>query len=145
MSAARRTTPPPDMTGVKDDWQRAIQARKRAENPPVDEPEDSDDDATTPRGHDATTDTLRDADAPPAVSTRPRASKGSRQQAPRVADALAMTVRVDRAEAADIDRLILDLRDETGQRLDKAEVVRELLRLAQHDPAVRRKLVRRLR
>jgi hypothetical protein len=55
-----------------------------------------------------------------------------------------MTVRVDRDEASAIDRLILELRDETGRRLDKAEVVRELLRLAQYDPAIRRKLVRRL-
>jgi hypothetical protein len=131
MSAARRATPPPDMSGVKDDWQRALQARRHAEEQQPEQPEEPADDAVASRGHDAAT---------PAVRARGKAPR----QAPRVTDALAMTVRVDRSEAADIDRLILDLRDETGQRLDKAEVVRELLRLAQYDPAVRRKLVRRL-
>lgn len=140
MSAARRTTPPPDMTGVKDDWQRAIQARKRAENPPPDEPEDSGDDATTPRDHDATTGPQQ---APAATRERARAKES--RQAPRVAEARAMTVRMDPDEADQVDRFVLDLRDETGQRLDKAEVVRELLRLAQHNPAVRRALVKRLR
>ena len=39
----------PDMSGVKDDLQRALEARKRAEKARVDQPEDSDDDATASR------------------------------------------------------------------------------------------------
>lgn len=140
MNAARKHVPAPDMSGVQDDWQRALQARRRAENRTADEPEDSDDDATTPRDHDATKPALEQLTEP-----RERTRAKGRQAAPRVAEARAMTVRMERAEADDVDRFVLDLRDETGQRLDKAEVVRELLRLAQNNPAVRRALIKRLR
>lgn len=57
-----------------------------------------------------------------------------------------MTVRVDPEEAAEVDSFVLSLRVEAGlKKLDKAEVIRELLRLArEHDPT-HRALVRRLR
>jgi len=55
-----------------------------------------------------------------------------------------MTVRMDPGEADEVDQFVLDLRGETGQRLDKADVVRELIRLAQEDHTVRRKLTKRL-
>jgi hypothetical protein len=128
------------MTGLQDDWQRTLKARRRAENPPPDELEVLDDDATTPRDHDATADTEDEVPAP-----RERGRVRAPRQAPSVTTARAMTVRMDPSEADDMDRFVLDLRDETGQRLDKAEVVRELLRLAQHNPSVRRALIKRLR
>lgn len=80
-------------------------------------------------------------DAAPDTAAGPAAPTGK----PSVTTARAMTVRMDPGEADDVDRFVLDLRDESGQRLDKADVVRELIRLARFDPAVRRKLIRRLR
>lgn len=129
----------PDMTGVRDDVQRALEARKRAERP-ADQWEEDDDDAVTPRGHDAT-----ERPHSPAEGPRARSRVKAPRQAPAVATARAMTVRMEPDEADDVDQYVLNLRAETGQRLDKAEVVRELLRLAQHNPAVHRALVKRLR
>lgn len=86
-------------------------------------------DVTTPRGHDV-------------VAPR-RTGRGG---APAAAGAVAMTVRFDPAENTENDLFILGLREELSRsRLDKAEVVRELLRLAREDQAVRGKLARRLR
>jgi hypothetical protein len=133
------------MSGLQDDWQRALKARRQAENRSPDQSGDLDDDATTPRGHDATDDEAGPQEQAPAKA-RGSKPRGPRQAVkPKVTEARAMTVRMEPDEADDVDRFVLDLRDETGQRLDKAEVVRELLRLAQHNPSVRRALVKRLR
>jgi len=77
--------------------------------------------------------------------SRPGRSRGGRRPAPAVKDAVAHTVRWDPDEATEVDLFILTVRDDTRRtRLDKAEVYRELLRLAREDDAVRRKLLRRL-
>lgn len=55
------------------------------------------------------------------------------------------TLRLDRRESMDIDRLGIDLRYETGRRtLDRSEVIRTLLRLASTDSKVREALVAEL-
>ncbi|MEU9523693.1 hypothetical protein [Streptomyces sp. NPDC048224] len=58
---------------------------------------------------------------------------------------MATTVRLDPEEATEVDLFILTLREDARRtRLDKAEVYRELMRLAREDDTVRRKLMRRL-
>ncbi|MFL6115614.1 MAG: hypothetical protein ACJ786_30340 [Catenulispora sp.] len=136
--SARKSTGP-DMSGLND-LQRAIDARKKADQAHPEHGKDLDDDATASLPHDAATDTENTA-----PTRGRRAGKTTKTAKPRVLSARAMTVRMDPGEADEIDRFVLDLRDETGQRLDKADVVRELIRLARHDPAVRRKLAARLR
>ena len=77
---------------------------------------------------------------------RPGRSRGGRRPAPAVKDAVAHTVRLDPEEATEVDLFVLTLRDEVRRtRLDKAEVYRELLRLAREDDSVRRKLLRRIK
>ncbi|MFE2945229.1 hypothetical protein ACFXKG_40325 [Streptomyces sp. NPDC059255] len=51
---AHKTTPPPDMGGVKDDWERARTARQRAENQQLNGTEPPPREATEPRPHDST-------------------------------------------------------------------------------------------
>jgi len=88
-------------------------------------------------------DTARPAARPVA---RPGRSRGGRRPAPAVETAVPTTVRFDPDEAVMIDRFVLDLRDASGRsRLDKAEVVRELLRLAMEHDVTQRALLRRLR
>lgn len=86
-------------------------------------------------------------DAPTAPPpSRPGRSRGGRRPAPAVRDAVATTIRLDPEEAREVRRFILDLQDDSHRaRLDKAEVYRELLRLAQEDDTVRRKLLRRIK
>lgn len=73
-------------------------------------------------------------------------SRGGRRPAPAVQTAVAHTVRLDPEEATEVDRFVLTLRDDARRtRLDKAEVYRELLRLARDDDTVRRKLLRRIK
>lgn len=135
MSAARKPTPPPDMGGLKDDWAKLADMRRETMNDQATEPEPPSSDVTTPRAHDVTEPTPR-----PARRRRP-----ARRPAPRVANAVALTVRFDPDEVPQIDALILQLRIETGTRVDKSEVVRELLRMAQDDHSpTRRTLVKRL-
>jgi len=97
--------------------------------------------------------------APPAeavVTPRRRDVTSSRQTSPArirpgsppkaTADTtVSYTLRLDRRESMDIDRLGLDLRYETGRRtLDRSEVIRTLLRLASTDKQVRAALVAEL-
>lgn len=144
MNATRNPRTAPDMTGLQDDVQRALALRKQAEQRHPDELEDLDSGVVTPRDHDATT-SPQDAPETPSPAKARAAKRGAVRKPPNVETARAMTVRMEPDEADDVDRFVLDLRDETGQRLDKAEVVRELLRLAQLNPSVRRALVKRLR
>ncbi|KJS52463.1 hypothetical protein VM98_31285 [Streptomyces rubellomurinus subsp. indigoferus] len=61
------------------------------------------------------------------------------------ADAVALTVRVDRGDANDIDHWLIGLRcDAHRTRLDKSEAIRELLRLAREHEPTRRALLKRL-
>ncbi|MGW8768682.1 hypothetical protein ACWGN5_40155 [Streptomyces sp. NPDC055815] len=78
--------------------------------------------------------------------TKPGRSRGGRSAPPAAADAIPTTIRFDPEEAAEIDLWILTLREEAGRRqLDKAEVFRELTRLArEHDPT-HKALLRRIR
>ncbi|MFD5455566.1 hypothetical protein [Streptomyces olivaceus] len=76
---------------------------------------------------------------------RPGRSRGGRRPAPAVKDAVATTVRLDPEEATEVDLFVLTLREGVRRtRLDKAEVYRELMRLAREDDTVRKKLLRRL-
>ncbi|MFJ4276115.1 hypothetical protein ACIP29_36865 [Streptomyces coelicoflavus] len=52
------------------------------------------------------------------------------RSAPKAEGAIPTTVRFDPAESLEIDQWILELRTQTGIRWDKAEVIRELLRMA---------------
>jgi len=160
------------MSGVKDDWARARAARRRAENPQVTTNDSESRDVTTSRGHDATTSGGHDAttsgshdvttpqrqdvatsgrhDAteqkPPAAQPAPRQRRPARQRTgPRADTAVALTVRVDPEEAPHIDALVLRLRLETGIRVDKSEVIRTLLRLAELEGPVRRALIRHIK
>ncbi|MFF4821292.1 hypothetical protein ACFY2K_42695 [Kitasatospora sp. NPDC001309] len=81
----------------------------------------------------------------PKTSAPARRGRGQRRPAPRAADAVALTVRHDQDEAQEIDFFVLEIREETGRRVDKAEIVRELLRAARQDDRVRKVLVKRLR
>uniref|UniRef100_UPI003F493D79 hypothetical protein n=1 Tax=Streptomyces chartreusis TaxID=1969 RepID=UPI003F493D79 len=50
--------------------------------------------------------------------------------APKADGAIPTTVRFEPNESHEIDRWLLELRIQTGIRWDKAEVIRELLRMA---------------
>ncbi|MFJ7250912.1 hypothetical protein ACIQWA_40630 [Kitasatospora sp. NPDC098652] len=100
-------------------------------------PEAGSDDVVTPGRRDAT-------GAKKAAPAR-RGRTTQQRPAPRAADAVALTVRHDPTEAQELDFFVLELREETGRRVDKAEIVRELLRAAREDDRVRRVLVRRLK
>jgi len=152
------------MSGVKDDWARARAARRRAENPQVTTNDSESRDVTTSGGHDATTSGSHDVTTPqrqdvatsgrhdateqkpPAAQPAPRQRRPARQRTgPRADTAVALTVRVDPEEAPHIDALVLRLRLETGIRVDKSEVIRTLLRLAELEGPVRRALIRHIK
>ncbi|MFF8697339.1 hypothetical protein ACF08W_34585 [Streptomyces sp. NPDC015144] len=79
----------------------------------------------------------------PAAAGRTR---GGRRPPPAAADAVPTTIRFDPEEAAAVDFFVLELREDAGRRtLDKAEVFRELIRLAQEHEPTKRALLRRLR
>ncbi|MEU3084735.1 hypothetical protein ABZ697_31095 [Streptomyces albidoflavus] len=87
-----------------------------------------------------------ETDPKPASEPRAGRSRGGRRPPPAVATAVTTTLRWDPEEALEIDRWVLDLAATTGRRkLDKAEVLRELVRLAQEHESVHKALVRRLR
>ncbi len=78
--------------------------------------------------------------------SRPGRTRGGRRPPPAAADAIPTTVRFDPEESRDVDFFVLELRDDTARRsLDKAEVIRELLRLAREDGPTKNKLLKRLR
>ncbi|MER7659801.1 hypothetical protein [Streptomyces albidoflavus] len=77
---------------------------------------------------------------------RPGRSRGGRRLPPAAADAIPTTIRFDPEESAEVDQFVLELRVEAQRRnLDKAEVFREVLRLAREHEPTRRALLRRLR
>ncbi|GLW74968.1 hypothetical protein Kpho02_72650 [Kitasatospora phosalacinea] len=81
---------------------------------------------------------------PQQPATRSQRGRGPRP-APEAASAVATTVRWDLEEAAALDRWILDLHaDAHRTRLDKSEVLRELVRLAQEHEPTRLALLKRL-
>lgn len=128
-----RTPSLPDMGGLKDDWDRlATQRQQAATRPPADpEPERDDDQEQRPAGR---------------RPSRPGRTRGGKRPPPAAADAVPTTIRFDPAESSEVDRFVLELRDEAGRRaLDKAEVIREVLRLAREHEPTRRALLRRLR
>ncbi|MGP3636469.1 hypothetical protein ACTU45_24460 [Streptomyces sp. 24-1644] len=78
--------------------------------------------------------------------SRPGRTRGGRKPPPAAADAVPTTVRFDPEESSQIDRFVLELRDDAGRRaLDKAEVVRELIRMGMEHEPTRKALLRRLR
>lgn len=84
-----------------------------------------------------------DAPSTPTRRTRTTATATAGGK-PSTVTARAMTVRMDPDEADEVDQFVLDLRAEAGRHFDKADLVRELIRLAREDTAVRRKLAKRL-
>ncbi|MFD8630279.1 hypothetical protein ACFV4E_41650 [Streptomyces hygroscopicus] len=58
--------------------------------------------------------------------------------APKAEGAIPTTVRFDPSESHEIDHWLLDLRVQTGVRWDKAEVIRELLRMARASDGILR-------
>lgn len=77
-------------------------------------------------------------DSRDAVASRRRAA------APVAAQASALTVRLDADQAADVDELALRLRRILGHRVDKAAMVRVLLRLAASDEELSQRLTAEL-
>jgi hypothetical protein len=141
------------MSGLTGDWQRLKDMREASDQRP-DQRQDPDRDATTPRDHDVTddgqdqehADVQDDGPADPEPQPRARRRTGGRRPAPRAADAVALTVRFEPEESDEVDDFLRDLRREAGlRRLDKAETVRELLRLAREHEPTRKALIRRLR
>ncbi|MFJ8677708.1 hypothetical protein [Streptomyces sp. NPDC093589] len=124
--SARSATPPPDMGGISGDWQR-LQALRRGEQQAGGEDE-ADNEPTGRR------------------PSSPGRTRGGRRPPPAAADAVPTTVRFDPQESSQIDRFVLELRDDAGRRaLDKSEVVRELIRMGMEHEPTRRALLRRLR
>ncbi|MCL7370415.1 hypothetical protein [Streptomyces ardesiacus] len=157
MTASR--VPAPDMTGLTDDWQRLKSLRDASDRRP-DQESDPESDATTPRRHETTTARDHDAtddgqdqehadvqeDGPGDPEPRARRRTGGRRPAPRAADAVALTVRFEPQESDEVDDFLREIRRAAGRRrLDKAEAVRELLRLAREHEPTRKALIRRLR
>jgi hypothetical protein len=138
VNASRGSLPPPDMGGLTGDWKTLQDLRRREaeKDQEAGRPEDA---------PDVQEEEQKGAPSAPAPS-RPGRSRGGRRPAPAVKDAVAHTVRLEPEEASDVDRFVLGLRDDARRtRLDKAEVYRELVRLAREDDGVRRKLLRRLK
>ncbi|MFD7186283.1 hypothetical protein ACFV90_40770 [Streptomyces sp. NPDC059904] len=88
----------------------------------------------------------QDDDAVPPRKSKPGRSRGGRRPAPEAASAVPTTVRFDPEEASEVDFFVLELRDDAARRtLDKAEVIRELLRLAREHEPTKKALLKRLR
>jgi hypothetical protein len=134
---ARQSTPPPDLGGLGGDFERLRKLREEQDQKQGQDPEQG----TGPG------DGNEDQEERPARrSPRPGRSRGGRRPPPAAADAVPTTVRFDPEEASEVDFFILELRDDAGRRnLDKAEVIREVLRLAREHEPTRKALLRRLR
>lgn len=145
MSASRKPTPPPDMGGLTDDWKRLKDLRDRETEKDRDQDQGANGDATAPGAPDVTGEHQEEEPAPRPRS-RPGRSRGGRRPPPAAADAVPTTVRFDEEEAREVARFVLELQDSAARRtLDKAEVIRELLRLAREHEPTRKALLRRLR
>ncbi|WP_030187160.1 hypothetical protein [Streptomyces sp. NRRL S-813] len=145
MTASRKPVPPPDMSGLTGDWQRLKTLRDRETQKDQDQEQGATGDATASGAPDATSRDQEDQPAPRPRS-RPGRSRGGRRPPPSAADAVPTTVRFDEEEAAEVDQFVLELRSEAHRRtLDKAEVLREVLRLAREHEPTRKALLRRLR
>ncbi|MFE7515758.1 hypothetical protein ACFU8I_31700 [Streptomyces sp. NPDC057540] len=153
MSAARNPLPAPDMSGLAGDF-KTLRDLRAASDRHRDQEQEPVSDVTTSRRHDATGDRQGEEHdghqehgaAAPEPTPTPRRRTASRRPAPRAADAVALTVRLDPEESDEVDAFLLWLRREAGlRRLDKAEAVRELLRLAREHEPTAKALIRRLR
>ncbi|MFE7113196.1 hypothetical protein ACFU98_44345 [Streptomyces sp. NPDC057575] len=134
MSAARTTPPPPDMGGLSDDWKKLQDLRRGDRLPPEAPSQEHPDDGQEPERPTARR------------KPTPGRTRGGRRPPPAAADAVPTTIRFDPEEASAIDFFVLELRDDAHRRsLDKAEVFRELIRLAQEHEPTKRALLRRLR
>ncbi|MEV6478050.1 hypothetical protein [Streptomyces sp. NPDC051657] len=133
MNSSRNTPPPPDMGGLTGDWAK-LQELRRDKTPTSREPQQEqhqDKEPEQPTGR---------------RQSRPGRTRGGRKPPPAAADAIPTTVRFDPEESSQIDRFVLELRDDAGRRaLDKAEVVRELIRMGMEHEPTRKALLRRLR
>ncbi|MFF8996198.1 hypothetical protein ACF09H_41020 [Streptomyces sp. NPDC014983] len=134
MSAARHSTPPPDLGGLGQDFERLKKLREEQRHQPEPTPQSEKPDADQEQQP-----TRR---KPPT----PGRTRGGRRPPPAAADAVPTTVRFDPEEAAELDFFVLELREDAGRRtLDKAEVIREALRLAREHEPTKRALLKRLR
>ncbi|WP_452094093.1 hypothetical protein [Bacillus mycoides] len=137
MSAARKQPPAPDMSGVSGDWKRLQELRRGSDKPEGRTVDEHDQEQPDEPGKGQQT-TRRQS---PAGRTR-----GGRRPPPAAADAIPTTIRFDTEESSEIDRFVLELREDAGRRaLDKAEVFRELIRLAREHEPTKKSLLRRLR
>jgi hypothetical protein len=81
-----------------------------------------------------------------AAATRRRApQQRPAPPAPGTTDRRKYTIRIDPAPADRFERAVLQLTVDVGRKLDKSEVMRELLDLFVDDPAVAASVVDRLR
>ncbi|MGW6708095.1 hypothetical protein ACWGDE_24825 [Streptomyces sp. NPDC054956] len=142
MSAARKTTSAPDMGSL--DASLEHMRRLRDDDVPVAD--------LPPRGEQQQEEQQeqqaeqRTGSAASAAQSRPGRSRGGRRAAPAAADAVPTTIRFDPEESSEIDWFVLELRQDAGRRtLDKAEVFRELIRLAREHDATKKALLKRLR
>ncbi|MFD3572199.1 hypothetical protein ACFWVK_34030, partial [Streptomyces sp. NPDC058667] len=131
MSAARTPLSAPDMSGLAGDF-KTLRDLRAASDKPRDQEQEPEGDAMTSRRHDVTGDGQGQehdgrqehgpADPEPTPPPTPRRRAASRRPAPRAADAVALTVRLDPQESDEVDAFLLWLRREAGlRRLDKAE------------------------
>jgi hypothetical protein len=94
----------------------------------------------------ATRRTAAAASAFEAAATRRRApQQRPAPPAPGSTDRRKYTIRIDPAPADRFERAVLQLTVDVGRKLDKSEVMRELLDLFVDDPAVAASVVDRLR
>jgi hypothetical protein len=119
----------PDMSGLGDDWLRYENLRGGQQDD---------------QGQEGTSGQASATSSEPQPSAKGKTVDLGRRPPPAAAGSSALTVRFSPDEALEIDEWLLALRRETGQRLDKGEVIRELLRLARYHPGTRRTLTKRL-
>lgn len=162
MSAARKPAPAPDMGGMDASMERLKRIRRDDEqqvadlDPPPEQQkqqgstqhqereQQGDEQHQEPeqQGEEQHKEPEQQAAAP----ARPGRSRGGRRPAPAAADAVPTTIRFDPEESSKVDHFVLDLRDQARRRsLDKSEVFRELIRLAQEHEPTKTALLKRLR